>query len=62
MSGLLTLEEMAAYLKVKPSWIYRKTMKKDADPIPHLKFGKYLRFDHQAVMNWILKQQNKEQL
>ncbi len=53
---LLTVEEMAAKLKVKPSWIYVRTMQTGADSIPRVRIGKYLRFNPGAVMEWIEKQ------
>ena len=38
---LLTLDEVAALLKLPKSWIYERTRRK---LIPHVKLGKYLRF------------------
>ncbi len=53
---LLTIGELAALLKVKESWIYRKTMEKGLNAIPRIRLGKYLRFDPDAVMGWVRKQ------
>ena len=53
---LLTIKEMASRLKVKPSWLYFRTMQTGDDAIPRMKFGKYIRFDAQKVMLWIEKQ------
>jgi len=53
---LLTIDEMAAWLKVKPSWLYFRTMQTDSNAIPRVKIGKYLRFNPGAVMEWIEKQ------
>ena len=47
---LLTLEEIAALLKVSKSWIYERTRK---GTIPHLKLGKYLRFPLADLLVWI---------
>ena len=47
---LLTLEEVAAVLKVPRSWIYERTRRK---LIPHVKLGKYLRFPRAALSAWI---------
>jgi len=44
---LLTVEELAAKLKVPRSWIYDKTRR---DALPIIRVGKYLRFDLDAVM------------
>ena len=57
---LLTIQEMAQLLKVKPSWIYFRTMQTGANAIPRLKLGKYLRFNPGAVMEWIEANYNDE--
>jgi len=60
-TDLLTLEEMAARLRVNQSWLYRQTKRHGPGSIPRLKVGKYLRFDEAAVMAWINENQdNKE--
>lgn len=55
-SNLETIEEMAARLRVHQSWIYRQTKRHGPGSIPRLKVGKYLRFNPEAVMEWITKQ------
>jgi len=57
---LLTIEEMAEKLKVKPSWLYFRTMQNGNNAIPRVKIGKYLRFNPGAVMEWIEAQYNGE--
>ena len=52
---LLTVEEMAARLKVPVSWLYSRTRIKDRE-FPVIRVGKYCRFDAGAVMAWIQKQ------
>ncbi|MDD5006426.1 MAG: helix-turn-helix domain-containing protein [Candidatus Omnitrophica bacterium] len=52
----LTIDEMAARLKVKKSWLYTRTKQTGKDAIPRIKLGKYLRFNPGAVMEWIEKQ------
>ena len=52
-AGLLTVEEMAEMLKVPKSWVYGQTRQTGPGAIPRLKVGKYLRFDYQAVMDWL---------
>lgn len=43
---LWTPEVLADYLGVPVSWIYKRTRKKNApEQIPHIKLGKYVRFD-----------------
>ena len=51
MSGqLLTADEVAAYLKVKRSWVYAETR---ANRIPHVRLGRYVRYQGEAVERWI---------
>jgi excisionase family DNA binding protein len=47
---LLTLDEVAAMLRVPRSWIYERTRRK---LIPHVKLGKYLRFPRRALVRWV---------
>ncbi len=47
--GLLTIHEAAGLLRVKVSWLYERTRTND---IPHLKLGKYLRFDEEELRRW----------
>ena len=49
---LLTVEEVAALLKVSPSWVYEHTRSRGtprAERLPHIKIGKYVRFEARAV-------------
>ena len=57
---LLTVDEMADRLKVKPSWLYFRTMQTGKDAIPRVRIGKYLRFNPGAVMEWIEKQYSED--
>ncbi len=47
---LLTIEDVAEFLQVKPSvvkyWIYNRD-------IPFIKLGRYIRFDHNEIKCWI---------
>jgi len=45
----LTVEEAATLLRVKISWLYERTR---TNEVPHLKIGKYLRFDRQELLAW----------
>lgn len=47
---LLTLAEVCAFLKVKPSYIYALT---STDRIPFLKFGGTLRFVKAELLVWL---------
>jgi excisionase family DNA binding protein len=49
---LLTVEEVAALLKVTRSWVYEHTRARGVaagERLPHIKIGKYVRFDARAV-------------
>ena len=46
---LLNVKEIAEALQVPASWIYQRTMQ-GQKAIPHHKFGKYVRFDADAVI------------
>jgi len=55
---LLTVDEVAALLKVGRSWVYERTRSRKTDRglrLPHLKVGKYLRFDPAAVRRFLAK-------
>jgi excisionase family DNA binding protein len=45
----LTIQEAAELLRVKVGWIYERTR---ANSIPHVKLGKYLRFDRDELIAW----------
>ena len=49
---LLTVEDVAALLKVSKSWVYEHTRSRGlprSDRLPHVKIGKYVRFDPRLV-------------
>jgi excisionase family DNA binding protein len=48
----LTVDEVAALLKVSRSWVYEHTRSRStprSERLPHVKIGKYVRFDPCAV-------------
>ena len=51
---LLTVTELAAVLKVPPSWIYQRTRLGQA-AIPHIRVGKYVRFKLEEVLAFLRK-------
>lgn len=55
-NSLVTVDEMAQILKVPKSWLYGRT-RFGAEKIPHIKFGKYIRFNSQEVLEFF---KNKE--
>ena len=54
--ALLTVQEVAELLNVPVSWVYERTRKRGAARLPHLKLGKYLRFDERAVREFLNRQ------
>jgi len=49
---LLTVEELSRDLKVPKSWVYACTRKK-GDSIPHVRVGRYPRFELPKVLAWL---------
>ncbi len=45
----LTIDEAAALIRVPKSWLYERTR---TNTVPHVKLGKYLRFDRQELVTW----------
>jgi excisionase family DNA binding protein len=50
---LLTVSEIARALNVPLSWVYERTRRRGAERMPHIKLGKYLRFELASVRNWL---------
>lgn len=48
---LITAKELAKRLNVQVSWIYRRT-RLGQEAIPHVKMGKYVRFDWGEVVEF----------
>ena len=42
--ALLTVHEVAEFLRVPVSWVYERTRRRGIERLPHMKIGKYLRF------------------
>ena len=64
---VLTPQQLAERLQVKPSWVYEQTRNRsgvrNSDPLPHIKMGLYLRFDWRDVLAWLERQkQHAERL
>jgi len=58
LQELLTVDEVAAVLKVSRSWVYEHTRARRLPPgerLPHIKVGKYVRFDTRAVRAFLEK-------
>ena len=52
LNELITATELAKRLNVPVSWIYRRT-RLGQEAIPHVKMGKYVRFDWEAVVEFL---------
>lgn len=50
---VFTVESLAEYLHVEPSWVYKQVSLKN---IPYFKSGKYIRFKKEAIDRWIQSQ------
>jgi len=56
---LLTVEDVAALLKVSRSWVYEHTRSRSiprSERLPYVKVGKYVRFEPRALRAFIQKQ------
>jgi excisionase family DNA binding protein len=58
LQELLTVDEVAALLKVSRSWVYEHTRARGtprSERLPHIKVGKYVRFEARALRAFIRK-------
>ena len=53
---LLTGDELCQRLKIKKSFLYSPSRRKGPYALPCIKIGKFLRYDLQAVKEWIERQ------
>ena len=56
LERLLAVEEVAELLHVPASWVYERTRRRGKEQLPHLKLGKYLRFEEHAVREFLGRQ------
>jgi excisionase family DNA binding protein len=52
-SELLTIGEVSALLKVPKSWVYERTRRRGVERFPHIKLGKYLRFEESEIRRYL---------
>jgi hypothetical protein len=52
-SQILTLDELAARLKVSKRWCYEKSRRRSQNPLPTIRIGRYLRFNWISVSAWL---------
>jgi len=58
LDELLTVDEVAALLKVPRSWVYEHTRSRGtprSERLPYIKLGKYLRFNAREIREFIQK-------
>ena len=53
LGRLLAVGEVAELLHVPASWVYERTRRRGKEQLPHLKLGKYLRFEEKAVREFL---------
>jgi hypothetical protein len=58
---ILTPQELGERLKVPVSWVYENTrgraIRRNDDPLPSIRMGKYLRFYWPEVEKWLERRQ-----
>jgi excisionase family DNA binding protein len=52
--GLLDAKDAGALLNVPHTWVLAEAR---ADRIPHVRLGRYVRFDHDQLLAWALARQ-----
>jgi excisionase family DNA binding protein len=60
-SSLLTIQEMAARLRVPVSFLYSRTRQRGPDNLPVVRIGKYCRFDADEVLAYFARKQREGQ-
>jgi len=58
LQELLTVQEVALLLKVSPSWVYEHSRSRGvvrSERLPHVKVGKYVRFDARLIREFLVK-------
>jgi excisionase family DNA binding protein len=50
---LLTAQEVADLLNLPESWVREATRQ---GRLPHLRLGRYIRYDHEAITTWLASQ------
>jgi excisionase family DNA binding protein len=51
--GLLTCQEAARFLKVRPSFLYAETRRGTNSSIPFARVGRYVRFRRDQLERWL---------
>jgi excisionase family DNA binding protein len=56
---ILTPEEVADILRIKPTSVYELTRKRAKTPLPFVRIAGKLRFTREAVMGWLNQLQGR---
>ena len=58
---IVTAEELASRWRVPPSWIREQTRRRCIDPLPCLRFGRYVRFQwiSPELDAWLKRRQSR---
>lgn len=52
---LLTVNEVAEWFRVPPSWVYSRTRARGPQRLPFIKIGKYVRFDPSELRAFVAR-------
>ena len=55
---LLTVQDVAELLRVPISWVYHRARKRSLDRLPGIRLGKYWRFRHDDITEWLRRQKS----
>jgi excisionase family DNA binding protein len=58
--SLLTVREVATFLRLPVSWVYEHTRQNCMDRIPGFRLGKYWRFIEEDVTAWLAARRTKD--
>lgn len=58
---IIGADELAKRLNLPTSWVRDQVRTRATDPIPHLRFGRYVRFEweHPDLREWLARRRNK---
>jgi excisionase family DNA binding protein len=54
---ILTIEQVAERLQLKPSTVYELTRRRSRRPLPVLRAGKFLRFRWSEIEAWLVQRE-----
>ena len=57
-SEILTPVEVAKLLKTSLAWVYEKSRRRNRDPLPCYRIGRYCRYTRGAVLAWMVSHGN----